>query len=151
MNPRRGDEGVQVMEWVYGVLSTLQPLADALDVTLDELPDRVWPDVAPTGTEGPWVVYAVRPPTDVLGIGAVPRLMAGVGLDVQVIGEVRTYEPLADAARAIYDAIHGALNRAVPAGGVVLTALRQGGIQYPEQAAGIEYRHLGHTFQVEVQ
>ena len=139
------------MEWAYGVLTTLQPLADALDVTLAELPDRVWPEVAPTGTASPWVVYNIAPPVDVLSIGSAPRLMSGVSLTVQVVGQVRSYDSLTDAARVIYDAMHGALNRPVPAGGVILTARREGGVQYPEQAAGIEYRHLGHTFQVEVQ
>lgn len=151
MTERRGDEGVQVMEWAYGVLTTSQALADALDVTLAELPSRVWPDVAPEGTAGPWVVYNVTEPVDTLGIGPAPRLMSGVSLTVQVVDQARSYDALTDAARALYDVLHGALNQAVPGGGVVLTARRTNGVQYPEQTAGIEYRHLGHTLTVEVQ
>lgn len=139
------------MAWAYSVLTASAPLADALDVTLAELPTRVWPDVAPPDTQGPWVVYNVTQPVDVLGVGSVPRLMSGVALTAQVVDQVRSYDALTDAARVLYDVLHGALNQPVPGGGVVLTARRTNGVQYPEHTAGIEYRHLGHTLQVEVQ
>ena len=149
---RHGDEAVQVLEAVYAILSASQPLADALGVPLADLPDRVWPDVAPDATAAPFVVFAIQPDsTDHLALGDQPRIFTTAMVDAKVIGQTRDYGSLAPAARALYEALHGRTNVEVADGGVVLTMRRTGGIQYPEQAGGIEYRHLGHTLQAEVQ
>ena len=149
---RHGDEGVQALEAVYGALVSCQPLADALEVPLEGLADLVWPDPAPGDVEGRvLVVYSLSEDgTDVLALGPVPRLMTTVPVLVKVVAESRSYSDCAPAARAIYDALHGRTNVEVADGGVVLTCRRVGTIQYPEQAGGIDYRHLGQTFQAEV-
>lgn len=147
---RHGDEGVQALEWAYGRLSQSQALADAIGVPLAEVDDRVWPDVAPTGTGSPWVVLSIVDWNDVAALGPVSRVYTGVALDVRVTGQARTYAPLGPVSRAVYDALHGRTNDPLSAGGMMLSAKRVSGVQYPEKAAGIEYRHLGHTFQVEI-
>lgn len=147
---RVGDEQQQAMEWAYGRLSQDQALADAVGVDLADLPDRVWPDVAPGGTPSPWVVFSTVTATDRAAVGPVDRISTVVPMDVRATAQARSYDPLAPIARAIYRALHGRTNDDLADGGVMLCALRTSGLQYPEKAEGIEYRHLGHTFQVEI-
>lgn len=144
------------MEWAYATLTTLQPLADALTaflgapVALADLPAHVWPEVAPGSAPDPVVVFSVADPLDRRAVGPEDRIFSSVPLDVRVTAQDSAYDALAPIARVIYDALHGVTNVPVGSGGVVLTAYRTGGIQYPELAGGIQYRHLGHRFQVEV-
>lgn len=145
---RMGDEGLQAMEWAYGRLSADQALADAIGVELARLPDQVWPDVAPADAVGVVVVYNVVDYQDQAALGDADRLGTIVVLDVKATIQGRSYTPLGAVARAIYDALHGRTNDPLTDGGMVLFAKRTGGLQYPEQAEGIHYRHLGHTFQV---
>jgi hypothetical protein len=147
---RHGDEGVQALEWAYGRLGASQAVADAIGIPLDQVDDRVWPDVAPQGTDSPWIVVGIVDLNDRAAVGPQDRIYSAVGLDVRVTAKARSYGPLAAISRAIYDTLHARTNDALALGGVMLSAKRVGGIQYPETAAGIEYRHLGHTFQVEI-
>lgn len=147
---RMGDETVQAQEWAYGRLTQDNALAVAMGIPLADVDDRVWPDVAPGGTKAPWITLTAAVATDRAAVGPADRISTVVTLDVQVISAVRSYGPLAPIARAIYDALHARTNDALSAGGMMLHAKRTGGIQYPERAEGIDYRHLGHTFQVEI-
>jgi hypothetical protein len=147
---RIGDEQQQAREWVYARLSTSQALADALGVPLNGLPDRVWPDVAQAGTKSPWVVFSTGPSQDRAAVGPEARISTLVPLDVRATVQGRSYTLLAPVARAVYAALHGRTNDDLADGGVMLCAKRTDGIQYPEKADGVEYRHLGHTFQVEI-
>jgi hypothetical protein len=148
---RHGDEGVQVLEALYALLTGSQDLADALGVPLEALGQRVWAGVAPEGTPSPWVVYDVTEANDVVALGSQPRLLSAVPATAKVIGQTANYDALAPAARALSAALHGRLNVAVTGGGVVLTITRTGTIQYPEVVQGIQYRHLGHRLSVNVQ
>lgn len=141
---------MQTLEWAYAVLSRLPELAGALDVPLDALHERVWPDVAPRDVLGTVVVFSAGDPSDRLGLGAGPRLGSVVPLTVRVIVAAPAYDPAAPAARAIYDRLHGAQDEAVPGGGRMATCRRLTGIAYPETTEGVQYRHLGHTFEVEI-
>lgn len=145
---RQGDELIQALEWAYARLSTDQALADALGVTLADLDAQVWPDVAPADTTGVWVVITAATATDHARVGPGHRIWNGVSLDVQAVTEARAYDPLKGAAQAIYAALDGRTNDAIPEGGMMLHAQRVAAIQYPETTDGIEYRHLGHTFTV---
>lgn len=149
---RRGDEGVQALEWTYGALCASQALADALGCPLADLPDYVHQDVAPADLPGStWVVFALSvPPADRMAVGNAPRIFSQATVDVKAVTQGESYSPLAPVARAIYDTLHGRLNEPV-ADGMILTVLRTDGIQYPERTDGIQYRHLGHTLQVQVQ
>lgn len=148
---RYGDEGVQALEWAYGVLSADAELAELLDVPLNELPDRVWEGVAPAGTTSPWIILTTGEAQDVNVVGAYPRLMSRAPLTVKAVGQVSSYSPLAPIARRLYAALHGVTNAAVAEGGRIVTVQRQNGVQYPEQVQGIQYRHLGHLLQVNVE
>lgn len=147
---RHGDETVQAMEWAYQQILALPGLSDALGVAPTALESRVWSDVAPAGTESPWVVYSVTDSEDANALGGQARIFSAVPMDLKVVGETRDWQRIAAAARALYG-LHGQTNVTIGNGGTILTVQRTGAIQYPEQAGGIEYRHLGHQFRVEVQ
>ena len=147
---RHGDEQAQVAEWAYTTLAGSAELADALGVSLADLPGRVWPDVAPEGTPAPWVVYTPGEGLDTLTTGADPRVMSTVPLNVRVITQGASLTAGAEAARVIYDLLHGALNAPVSGGGTVLSVRRTTALAYPERAGGIQYRHTGGLYQVQV-
>lgn len=147
---RYGDEGVQAMEWAYGLLTGSQALADALGVPLETLGDRVWPDPAPAGTPAPFVVYSAGEGLDVPAMGPQPRIFTAVPMTVKAIDQSRSYDALAPVARAIFTALVARVGDDVSEGGTILTATRTGTVQYPELAEGVEYRHLGHLLSVTI-
>lgn len=147
---RHGDETVQAMEWAYQSILALPGLSDALGVPPTGLESRVWSEVAPGDTGSPWITYRVTDSEDANALGGQPRIFSTVPMDLKVVGEARHWQQIAAVARLLYG-LHGQTNVPIGNGGTILTVQRTGGIQYPEQAGGIEYRHLGHQFQVEVQ
>lgn len=148
--PRAGDELAQVAEWVYGLLSTDAALAEALGVPLSALPGRVWPDVAPSGTAAPWVVFSATDALDVLGIGAAARVFTAAALNVRVVTIGRDPGAASPAARRLYALLHGNHNAPLVGGGTILTCRRTEALNYGETAGGIDYRHTGGLFAVEV-
>lgn len=147
---RHGDEQAQALEWAYGVLSTDQELADLLGVPLTGLPDRVWAETAPSGTPAPWVVVSASQGLDRLGLGTVPRLGSVVPLNVRSVWQTRDPGAGAAVARRLYALLHGATNVPLADGGTILTVRRTTSLDYPEDAGGIQYRHTGGLYQVEV-
>lgn len=147
---RLGDEGVQAMEWLYATITGSQDVADSLGVALEALPDRVWPDPAPGGTVAPFIVFSVSESLDALAVGPQPRIFTTVPAIVKVLDEARDYSGAAPVARALYAALVAQPPTPLAEGGHMLSATRTGGVQYPEQADGIEYRHLGHLLSVEI-
>ena len=73
------------MEWAWGLTKDDQGLADALGVAVTDLPGRVWPFVAPAGTQTPWVVLSTGESLDVTAVGPHDRLAVAVPLNAQVI------------------------------------------------------------------
>lgn len=153
---RQGDEGVQALEWAYTLLTGDAALAAALTtahgvvVEVADLPQYVWEGVAPVGAPEPFLVLSVSEALDHPAVGAVPRLFTSVPLNAKVTGQGPSYDRLAPIARAAYAALIGRTNDPLSDGGQAITAYRTGSIQYPEQAEGIEYRHLGHMLTVEI-
>jgi hypothetical protein len=147
---RHGDEQVQVLEWVYARLSTDEVLADLAGVPVEGLPDRVHPDVAPSGTPAPWLVYSAAEGVDAAYLGAHPRAMTTVPLNVRWITEGSDPGAGAAAARRIYALLQGNHNTPVSDGGLILTVRRSTVLNYPEDAGGIQYRHTGAVFVAEV-
>lgn len=148
---RYGDEGVQALEWAYGRLSGSQALADALSVAVGALPGHLWNDGdAPSDAPDLIVVLAASDPLDAGLLGDAPRLWSRVPLTVRGVFRGTDYGALAPVSRAIYGELHGRRNDPIPGGGTMLTCLRTSSVQYPEDAGGIQYRHLGQRFQVEI-
>lgn len=148
---RHGDEQAQVAEWAFGLLATDQGLADALGVPLEALPEHVWADVAPGGTDAPWVVYTVGEALDVGALSAQdPRIFSAATLNVRVIHRASAPDVGNAVARRLYALIQGNHNAAVSDGGTILTATRTTALNYPEDVGGIQYRHTGGLYRVEI-
>lgn len=135
-------------EWLWPLLSQDQGLADALGVPLAALPDRVWPDVAPGGTQAPWIVYSVQEGLDMDALGGGPRLGAAIPVNVRVVTQGQDPGAASAAVRRLYALLHGNHNHPLPAGGVILTGRRTASLAYPEDAGGIQYRHTGGLYEV---
>lgn len=148
---RSGDEPQQVREWLYPLLSTDAPLAAALGTSLAALPDHLWPEQAPADTERRWVVYdAQQAALVVQPVGPWDRLMVPVPLNVRCIARANDTAWAYVAARRIHALLQGNHNAPVAHGGLILTCQRQSVLDYPEDAGGIRYRHVGGIYTVQV-
>ena len=146
-----GVEGLIVSEWVLAALVADGAIGAALGLTAGQtVASRVWEGVAPEGTPFPYVVFTVAEPQDVATVPAT-RVMVRAGLQVKAIGKGPSYRPLVPLVQRIDAALQGARNKATSQGGMVLSCERLSAIQYPEQDQGIEYRHLGGSYQVHAQ
>lgn len=147
---RHGDEQAQVLEWLYGVLSTDPVLAQEAGVPVGDLPDRVWPEVAPADTSPPWLVYSTEEALDREALGPHPRLSTVVPLNVRWITRSADPGSGAAAARRLYALLVGNHNVPVAGGGLILTCRRTSALNYGEDAGGVQYRHQGHLLVAEV-
>lgn len=144
-----GLEGITVARWVYGTLTgdpTLQNLLGGPEKAAQRVQEGTYTGDAPV-----WVVFTIVPDwQDVKAVG-LEHIMSVVRVQVKVVGKGSSYNPLVP----VYERIHALLESRVavePAqGGLILTAHRVSGVQYPERAGGIEYRHLGGLYETETQ
>lgn len=153
---RHGDEGVQALEWAMGRLTGSETVRAALEaahgapVAQESVWDYVWNDPAPADVQEPFIVLSAAEPLDHRAIGPQHRTFSSVPLSVKVVDKARSYDRAAPIARAIYSELEGRTAEPVSDGGSTLSCRRDSGIQYPEDAEGVQYRHLGHLFTVEV-
>jgi hypothetical protein len=149
---RHGDEGVAIAEWLITTLGSDLEVADALALGPGEpASNRIWEGVAPEGTPWPVILFTIVDTNDVAAVGPGPRLVTNAVVDVKGVDEGETYARLKPLARRLADVLVGNHNEALADGGLLLTCSRRSGIQYPDQAEGVQYRHLGATFAVLVQ
>lgn len=147
---RDGDEQQQVHEWVFARLSGDGILAAAMGVTLEALPGHLWPFVAPEDVEGRWVVYAAQAGIPSQPVGAYARLMVPVPLNVRCVGQQKDSGWMFPAFRRIHELLSGNHNHPGLDGAMILTGKRDSSLDYPEQAGGIRYRHVGGIYTVQV-
>lgn len=147
---RSGDEQQQVREWFAALTFGDPVLADVLGVQLPELADHIWPDVAPADVEGRWVVYAAAEAFPVQPVGPWDRLMVPVPLNVRCIARSDDTAWAYAAARRIHQLLQGNHNTPGLDGAMVLTGQRTTALDYPEDAGGIRYRHIGGIYTVQV-
>lgn len=148
---RSGDEPQQVREWLYPRLSTDAALALAVGVPLDDLPDHIWPEQAPADVERRWIVYdAQQAALVVQPVGPWDRIMVPVPLNVRCVARADDTAWAYAAARRIHALLQGNHNAPVSDGGLILTGQRESVLDYPEDAGGIRYRHVGGIYTVQV-
>jgi hypothetical protein len=58
-----------------------------------------------------------------------------------------SYGPVIPVYQRVHELLESQTHQEPAQGGLVLTAERVSGIQYPERAGGIEYRHLGGLYE----
>lgn len=144
---RLADPSVAIQEWIVGALLASQELADALGETPTTLGARLWDSTPPTDAVLPYVDIRVTEPMDVGAVGLV-EVMVRAEATVKVVGEAESYEPINPVAIALHHALQGQKSVPLNGGGVMLSSRRLRSVAYPEQTNGIEYRHLGGTYEV---
>jgi hypothetical protein len=150
MSARLADPAVAIQEWMVAALTGSQELADALALELADVPQRVWDSVPSTDADLPYIILTVSTPVDV---GAVPmvEVMARSEATALVVGQVESYDAINPVAIAVHHALQGQINIPLSGGGTMLSSRRLRAVAYPEQTNGVEYRHLGGTYEVYVQ
>lgn len=148
---RSGDEAQQVREWVYPLLAGDAALAAALGVTQAALADHLWPEQAPSDREARWIVYdAQQAALVVQPVGPWDRLMVPVPLNIRCVARADDTAWAYVAMRRIHALLQGNKNAPVAHGGLILTCQRESVLDYPEDAGGIRYRHVGGIYTVQV-
>ena len=79
------------------------------------------------------------------------EVMAVAEATVKAVSREEGYEPIRPVAVAIHHALHGKVNVPLNGAGTMLSSRRLRAVAYPEQSNGIEYRHLGGTYEVYAQ
>jgi hypothetical protein len=103
--------------------------------------------VAPDNAPYPVVIYSYHSGSDVYGSGTA-RIMSHLVYQVKAVGEGASFSTLGPIADRIDELLHGAL------GGVtglsVLSCIREAPVAYAEIENGIQYRHLGGLYRLQV-
>lgn len=147
---RLADPTIAIQEWVVTALRT-PAMASALGVPLPaDVPARIWDSPPPLGAEEPYLEVTVAEPRDVGGV-AMAEVMASAEVTVKTVGQAEGYEPLKPILEAIHAALHGVTNVPLAGDGWLLSSRRVRSVAYPETTDGVEYRHLGATYAVNVQ
>lgn len=147
---RSGDEQQQVHEWVFTRLSGDTILADAVGVPVADLPDHLWPFQAPQDVERRWIVYAAEAGFPVQPVGPWDRLVVPVPLNIRCIARGDDTAWAFPAIRRIHELLQGNWNHPGLDQALILTGQRQSSLDYPEQAGGIRYRHVGGIYTIQV-
>lgn len=149
MTGRLADISVAIQEWVVTALAT-QEMATALGVTVAAVGPRIWDAPPPPDALEPFIQVTVTEPRDIGGVGTV-EVMAVAEVTVKAVGRAESYEDIRPVAVAIHHALQGRVGVPLNGGGAILSSRRLRAVSYPEQANGVEYRHLGGTYQVHAQ
>lgn len=144
-----GLETITVQEWLVSRLSGDSDLAAAAG-GVDALLDRIWEGEyqgsADKNVDGFWwISYTMADTVDVKGVGLI-QLMGRTQFQVKVVVRGESYLP----ALPIYTRVHALLENQLNApttDGIVLTCGRVSSFQFPDRTTGMEYRHLGSTYE----
>lgn len=144
-----GLEAIAVQEWIWSTLSTDTELADLADGP-EDLADRIWESEyqgsRPKDVDGFWwIVFDAQDTVDVKGVGAI-QIMGRVRFQVKVVVRGEDYGPGIPVYQRVHQLMEARLNQ-VTTSGLVMTTERLSGFQFPERTTGMEYRHLGGTFE----
>lgn len=142
-----GLEGITVSRWIHSTL-TADPELQALLGGAEGIADRV-SEGTYAGAATTWVVFTVLEPQDVKVVGMV-QVMAMVQFQVKAVCEGASYAPIIPIYQRAHALLEAKANQVVQ-DGLILTSHRVSGVQYPERANGIEYRHLGGLYETHTQ
>ncbi len=109
----------------------------------------VYSEVPPEGTALPYVIFQTQfQGLDVPAVGAV-RIWTEQLYTVKTIVEGGSYSPASDLANRIDAQLHGKSGAA--GGGRVVSCVREQTISFTTREHGVEYRHRGGTYRLQVQ
>lgn len=130
-----------VDKWLYALLSTDATLLGAA-------PGGVHADAAPRGTAFPVVIFALQDAIDGMSFNGV-RILTKATYEVKVVGAVGGYNAIDTAYGRVDALLHRASGSAT--GGYVYSCFRIEPFRYREDLDGVEYRHLGGLYEIQVQ
>lgn len=149
MSTLPGLETITVARWVYGTLSadpTLRTLLGGPQIAAQAIVEGTYAGTAPV-----WVTFTIVPDSQDVKTVSQIQIMSRVRVQVKVVGKATSYTPLVPVYQRVHQLLESKVAQPVAAGGLILTAHRVSGVQYPERANGIEYRHLGGLYETETQ
>lgn len=142
-----GAEQVLCDEYVQQRLATKAAELDAISTGLST---RIFEDVAPVGTDYPFIVWQCQtPPRDVRGVGTF-RVMVDTLYVVKAVAQATSYAPLAPVA-AVIDAAMTSSTGATVDDGLVFTSVRNDQFALREISEGTQFRHLGGEYRIQAQ
>lgn len=143
MTDYHGAETALVDLWIDETLKAYTPLTDIVG-------QRIFSDLAPSGSVFPYVIYQVQsPPSVVRGVG-LAEVMVDTIYTVKAINQSPSYAALAPAASAIRSAMVTADTQA-PTGGLIFTCGYERQVAYTEGRGTEQARHLGGEFRIQAQ
>lgn len=132
------NEIVRVDEWLYSILHGDQALAG--------VPVAAY--VAKQGTAFPRIQFNFQGGSDVVAVGAIRIMLTGLW-QVKAIVQAESYAPAKPLADRLDALLHG--KKGQVSDGVILGCKREQPIAYVEVDSGLQYRHLGGLYRIEVQ
>jgi hypothetical protein len=121
----------------------------AADTALQALVSgRVYSYLAPTGTLFPFVSYNFQGGADVMAVGAIRVMNAGM-YQIKAITEasgMATAEPIANRIDALFHHTTGTVT-----GGIILACHREQPIAYVENTNGLRRNHVGGLYRIYIQ
>lgn len=119
--------------------------ADAALVAL--VGQRIYGDSIPGETAFPYAFFgAPEPGEDTRGVGAV-RILTNATWEIKAVDKAIGWTAVEEVADRLDALVHGAAG-AAGTDGWVLMGVRERPIDYREDAAGVEYRHLGGLYRL---
>lgn len=144
---RIADAPVAVQEFVVQRLRASVELATALGVDQADVGSRIWDSPPDAEAAEPFIIINVPETTDVNTVPMVEVMVRGE-VTVKVVGRAEAYEKLTPAWSAVHSALQGAVSVPLTGDGMALTCRRLRTVAYPETISGVEYRHVGGTYEV---
>jgi hypothetical protein len=133
-------------QWLHGMLAGDAQLVALLPKYPGASP-AIYGYVAPENVPYPVVIYSYQSGDDVYGSGKM-RIMSQLVYQVKAVGAGATFSVLAPVADRIDELLHGAFGSV--AGLSVLSCMRRAPVAYAEIDNGIQYRHLGGLYRLQV-
>ncbi len=125
--------------WLYARLTADPVIAAA----------GVYSEVPPEGTALPYVIFQAQFQGADMSVVGGTRLWTDQLYHVKVVIEGGSYAPASDLAARIDTQLHKQSGAA--AGGRVVSCIREQTVSFPTREHGVEYRHRGGTYRLQVQ
>lgn len=134
-------ETTRVDEWLKTTLAASAPLAVLVST-------RIYGYVAPQGTVGNMVIYNWMGGSDLVAVGGYRALVNGLW-QVKAVVQGLSFAP----GEAIMDLVDGLIHRQTgsTSDSLILSCVRQSPVQYVETTNGIQYRHLGGLYKIQIE
>lgn len=112
------------------------------------LADKIWRDLAPPGSDCPYIIMTLQAATDKNAIGARNRLFTRPLFSIKGVTQGTDDTVGYQIADAIEDALRGQSDFVGADGVVKLGVFREEPLDYPEYEDGIRYNHIGGLYRV---